>query len=127
MNGITMWRVDPVSLRADAFNALVVELQQSCQVEAVRLRSNNGEARADHRSGSRCTNGCRAGRRECRCPSERAAARPFVESAVLRRSRYANRQRWYVVLHGDANRPAGFGAAVFDNSQMCGWQALSRE
>ena len=58
---------------------------------------------------------------------EGAAAGASVESAVLRRSRHANRRRWYVVLHGDADRPAGAGAAVLDHPQARGRQALSRD
>ena len=45
---------------------------------------------------------------------EGPAARPSVESAVLRRHRHADRRRWHLVLHGDADRPAGAGAAVLD-------------
>ena len=54
-----------------------------------------------------------------------AAAGAPVESAVLRRSRHANRLRWYLVLHGHANRPAGAGAAVLDDPQARGRQAFS--
>jgi len=35
---------------------------------------------------------------------KKGCARAFVESAVLRRSRHANRQRWYMVLHGYTDR-----------------------
>ena len=55
------------------------------------------------------------------------AAGASVESAVLRRSRHANRRRRHLVLHGNADRAAGAGAAVFDHPQARGRQALSRD
>src|SRR5689334_17493846 len=111
MNRITLWRES--AARQDTIRTCSKRAKWPYETFGV----NHGEPRATQeptedqprrpdrrraRSNQRCA--CRAG----------SAAGAPVEPAVLRRSRHANRQRWYVVLHGDANRPFRFGAAVLD-------------
>ena len=128
MNGITMWRPDPGFYGRNPFKAHFVKTcTNRAKSRRSELRANNGEARADHQSRSRRADGCCQGRCERQRRRKGAAAGASVESAVLRRSRHANRRRWYVVLHGDANRTAGAGPAVFDHPQARGRQALSRD
>src|SRR3954467_4947517 len=90
---------------------------------AAKLRVNNGEARAEREPEPRWAN---HRRKKC-CRRQGPAAGASVESAVLRRSRHANRQRWYLVLPGYADRATGAGPIVLDHSQARGRQALSRD
>ena len=85
----------------------------------VKARGLNAGSRRPYRRSHRCGED-----KPCR---PRLAAGASVESAVLRRPRHANRRRWYVVLHGHADRAAGAGAAVLDHPQARGRQALSRD
>jgi hypothetical protein len=57
MNGITIWRVETgisstISTREHSMTFVPKTLHQSCQIEAIRIRANHGEARADHASRS---------------------------------------------------------------------------
>src|SRR6202012_4113551 len=100
-------------------------LHQSCQVEVVTFRINHGEPRADATTRARWIDGRRPRRGECGFRRKGPAAGASVESSILRRSRYANRQRWNMVLPGNTNRAAGTGAVVLDHPQTRGWQVLS--
>src|SRR5579872_2806138 len=129
MNGITLWRPDPWYLRR---NPVLIRTLDKClpapivpnpsadprvYTQALKLTANHGEARAGTGPASRGTDrGCTTGSRHQRA-QKRLAPGASMESALLRRSRYANRRRRYLVLYGDADRTASFGAAVLNDPQ----------
>src|ERR1700722_131743 len=140
MNGITMWRLGPgkygrirpkctprMPVSDICLLAPIVPNQasvQAFQYFVFKLTANHGEARAGTGSKPRGPHS----RGEKRCEYQRARKRlasgASVESALLRRSRYANRSRRYLVLYGHADRPTSFGPAVFHDPQARGRQAL---
>ena len=128
MNGITMWRLDPGFYGRNPSKAHVVT---TCTNRAKSKRSDSGQTMAKQgQTTNQGLEGLTAAAKDAANADPAGKGLPPVHlwnSAVLRRSRHANRRRWYVVLHGDANRPAGAGAAVFDDPQARGRQALSRD
>src|ERR1700731_1324919 len=135
-----MWRLDPSEIRPNlsktrgtmsATNLCLLapfvpkQLSRIQTFRTFRLTANHGEARAGTGSKSRRPHGGCAGGYERQRNRKRLATGASVESAVLRRSRHANRARRHLVLYGDADRAASAGAAVFDDPQARGRQALS--